>query len=293
MKSDATNPKIDKSPDDDHFAFGENWTSFLSEVDDARITAAENSLRALLGTNDLSEQTFLDAGCGSGLFSLAATRLGAKVTSFDLDPQSVACATELKHRYKETDNWRICSGSLTDQDFLQSLGTFDVIYCWGVAHHTGKMWPCIENLLPLTGSRGKIVLAIYNDQLYISRGWAGIKSTYQRLPRIAQPILVILVGAWAFLQRLCTTILAILLRAVTLRNPTTPIKNWIQDSRKRGMNSWHDLVDWVGGWPFEVARPEEVFCFVRDRGFILRELSTSLGHGCNEFVFQRSSAGEK
>jgi 2-polyprenyl-6-hydroxyphenyl methylase/3-demethylubiquinone-9 3-methyltransferase len=54
------------------------------------------------------------------------------------------------------------------------------------------------------------------------------------------------------------------------------------------MHAWYDLVDWVGGWPFEVAKPEEIFRFFRDRGFTLQELTTCSGHGCNEFVFIRS-----
>jgi 2-polyprenyl-6-hydroxyphenyl methylase/3-demethylubiquinone-9 3-methyltransferase len=54
------------------------------------------------------------------------------------------------------------------------------------------------------------------------------------------------------------------------------------------MSVWYDLVDWVGGYPFEVAKPEEVFDFYRKRGFELSRLKTSGGGlGCNEFVFIR------
>jgi 2-polyprenyl-6-hydroxyphenyl methylase/3-demethylubiquinone-9 3-methyltransferase len=54
------------------------------------------------------------------------------------------------------------------------------------------------------------------------------------------------------------------------------------------MSYWHDLIDWVGGYPFEVAKPEEVFDFCRERGFQLVELATAGGGpGNNQFVFQR------
>ena len=57
------------------------------------------------------------------------------------------------------------------------------------------------------------------------------------------------------------------------------------------MSRRHDLLDWVGGYPFEVATPEEVFAFCHDRGFELQELSTCGGGlGCNQFVFQHSSS---
>jgi len=58
----------------------------------------------------------------------------------------------------------------------------------------------------------------------------------------------------------------------------------------RGMSAWHDLLDWLGGYPFEVSRPEEVFDFYRKRGFTLERLTTAGGRlGCNEFVFRRTA----
>jgi 2-polyprenyl-6-hydroxyphenyl methylase/3-demethylubiquinone-9 3-methyltransferase len=154
------------------------------------------------------------------------------------------------------------------------------------------MWECIDNLLPRVAPGGTIVLAIYNDQQYVSRIWGGVKRTYQHLPSIARPTLVAAVGLSIFLKRAALTLLASALRLVTLRNPLVPALNWVRESQSRGMHGWYDLVDWVGGWPFEVARPEEVFRFVRDRGFTLRGMTTSLGHGCNEFVFVRDSVKE-
>lgn len=277
--------------DGGHFAFGLNWSRFLSALNDDRIEAAKRSVCDLLHVRDLAGRRFLDAGSGSGLFSLAAHQLGAEVVSFDLDQDSVACTREVQRRYASTSSdWQVTQGSLTDREFLQSLGEFDVVYCWGVAHHTGKMWEVLENLLPLVRDDGLIVLAIYNDQLYISRAWRGVKQFFQRLPAWLRPVLVAAVGAAAFLKRLATTVAASVLRLVTLRNPFTPFCNWARESQARGMHGWYDLVDWVGGWPFEVARPEAVFRFLRDRGFTLRELTTSLGHGCNEFVFERNSS---
>jgi 2-polyprenyl-6-hydroxyphenyl methylase/3-demethylubiquinone-9 3-methyltransferase len=219
---------------------------------------------------------------------LAANQLGADVTSFDLDPDSVTCTRAVKDRFRpDATNWNVIQGSLTDREFLSSLGEFDFIYCWGVAHHTGSMWRAIDNLLPLVKLGGSMVLAIYNDQLYVSRIWRGIKRIYHRLPRFIRPLYVASIGALIFLKRLAVTLLACCLRLITLRNPFTPIANWVRETQSRGMHGWYDLVDWVGGWPFEVAKVEEVFRFMRDRGFSLQELTTCIGHGCNEYVFIR------
>jgi hypothetical protein len=55
------------------------------------------------------------------------------------------------------------------------------------------------------------------------------------------------------------------------------------------MSRWHDLVDWVGGYPFEVAKPETVFEFFRGRGFELEWMLTCAGKpGCNQFVFRQA-----
>ncbi len=273
----------------DSFEFGANWSKFLSTVNDQRVEAATGSLTDLLADFDLKSKKFLDAGSGSGLFSLAANRLGAEVTSIDVDAQSVACTHELRKRYGvDLDSWTVSQGSILDQEFIAGLGSFDVVYCWGVAHHTGRMWDAIENLSSRVKPGGKMVLAIYNDELYVSQIWRSIKQLYNRLPAMLRPLVVLGVGSFGFAKRLCVTIAASALRLAKLRNPLVPFLNWIHSVKGRGMHAWFDLVDWVGGWPFEVAKPEEIFRAMRDKGFILSELTTSQGHGCNEFVFTKA-----
>ena len=111
----------------------------------------------IIAADSLAGLTFLDIGSGSGLFSLAARQLGASVVSFDYDPQSVACTTELKYRYFNGDeNWRILEGSVLDPAFLRSLGTFISYILRGVLHHTGAMWQALENVKLNTRVGGKL-----------------------------------------------------------------------------------------------------------------------------------------
>src|SRR5580698_3733321 len=265
----------------ERFAFGENWWRFLSVLDENRILSAEASLRRMLEVQDLRGKTFLDLGCGSGLFSLAARRLGARVHCFDYDPQSVACALELRRRYFPLDpDWRIEEGSALDRNYLSSLGSFEVVYSWGVLHHTGAMWEALENAAGLVAPGGKLFIAIYNDQGNISNRWRAIKRAYNGLPGSLRFLVTIPVLVHLYWRRTLKDFLH-----------GRPFESWRNEGKERGMSPWWDLIDWVGGLPFEVAKPESILDFYLDRGFTLRRLSTCGGSlGCNEYVFTRFAA---
>jgi 2-polyprenyl-6-hydroxyphenyl methylase/3-demethylubiquinone-9 3-methyltransferase len=265
----------------ERFEFGQNWSEFLSAIDDERIQQAEKSLKEMLEVDSLTGKTFLDIGSGSGLFSLAARRLGARVHSFDFDPKSVACTNQLKKTYfREDDSWKIEEASVLDKEFMKSLGQFDIVYSWGVLHHTGQLWSAVENAQERVAAGGKFFIALYNDTGSQSARWHWIKKTYNGLPAILRTPFAVLVTIPGELKLMTASVLTL--------NPRRYTDSWTNYRQNRGMTKWRDIVDWVGGYPYEVSTADEVFDFCRARGFVLTKLKCGyVGLGCNEFVFEK------
>ena len=265
--SEGTPPNFISKDKELRFKFGKNWKNFLSIVNERTIIDAEDSLKNMLKTESLEGKSFLDIGSGSGLFSLAAARLGANVHSFDYDVQSYECTKELKKRYLPYNkNWNIEQASVLDIEYLKQVGKFDIVYSWGVLHHTGKMWTALKNILNNTNPNGKMFIAIYNDQSLITIYWKFIKKFYNSKP-ISRPFIIFIHLFYPFLP-------VIILRFITRR------------VYPRGMNAWYDLIDWLGGYPFEVAKPDEIINFYETNGLRLSKLKTvGSRQGCNEYVF--------
>jgi 2-polyprenyl-3-methyl-5-hydroxy-6-metoxy-1,4-benzoquinol methylase len=267
------------------FAFGKNWKAFSDKyLNPERIAEAEKSLREFLNFDTLAGKTFVDVGCGSGLFSLAAHRLGAaKVVSFDVDADSTECCRRLRESAGSPDNWQVLNGSVLDADFVAGLGKFDIVYSWGVLHHTGRMWQAIESASKLAGDNGSMYIAIYNradgfaiypdGRMGPSSLWVAEKKIYSSLPPIIQNAIDYVLMA-----------VMVLMYLLSFSNPVRKIR---AHKALRGMSWRIDIKDWLGGYPYEYASVEEVFRFVCGLGFSLENLKSNNGLLNNEYLFKR------
>lgn len=258
------------------FDFGENWDHFSRDVlDGGRLAAAVDSLEALVGAGRLKDARVCDVGCGSGLFSIAAAVSGAAtVLGFDVNPRAVAVARRNLAALAPAAEARVSftEGSALDAGFAGTLGRFDVVYAWGSLHHTGAMWPAIETTARLVDDGGTLVLALYNRH-WSSPGWTAVKVVYNLTPRALRPVLNGVFGGIIYLATLAVT-------------RSSPLK------KERGMDFWYDVIDWLGGYPYEYAGIEEVRARVEAMGFRMeRALPPRVPTGCNEFVFRRVGGG--
>ncbi len=262
---------------DIRFGFGENWTRYLADISQERIDEAVTSLPKLLG-DSLTGKSMIDIGSGSGLFSLAARILGASVLSFDYDAKSVACTAELKRRFFPNDkNWQVAQGSILDKGYIEQLGQFDIVYSWGVLHHTGDMWKAISNAGLLVRKNGIFAIGIYNF-LPGRRGthtWQKLKRWYCAASPWKRTIWEYAYISW----NLCYLVMV-------GRNPLKVIREY---KKLRGMSWFRDVTDWLGGYPYEAATAGEILEFVRTNcGFTLIRQNVNTGLGVSEFVFRAS-----
>lgn len=253
------------------FSFGKNWESFISTVSDEQVRSALLDIEQWLGREKITGKTILDIGCGSGIHSLAFLMLGAeRIDSFDYDISSVNATRSLWERNAKSERWNIFQGSILDTGFTGRLPAYDIVYAWGVLHHTGDMWSAINNAAALVRDGGYLWISIYvKGPRYSSH--LQLKKRYNAASALGkwwmETVFIIKIMGW---------------RALNLKNPFA----W-NEKKSRGMDTYHDIVDWLGGLPYEVASEDEVVRFCLERSFVLYRIKVIGEGGCNVYVFRK------
>lgn len=257
----------------EHFDFGKNWAGYSELIDQDRIELATRSVHEFLP--DIRGKTFLDIGSGSGLFSLAALRLGAaRVHAIDLDEDSVATTKRVLSTFGDDSRWSVERRSVFELS-ADELGLFDIVYTWGVLHHTGDMWRAMERASEMVAPGGVLAFALY-ERTPLCGAWRFEKRAYMRAPARIQKIVM---GAYIAVRKAA--------RFMSGKGGKSQIL-------ERGMNLAFDAHDWLGGYPYESTDPDEVFEFMTKRKFVpvlqtqaKIQLAGLLGTGCSEYKYSR------
>ena len=275
---------VDLRQEEAHFAFGKNWAVYAEKIAQAEIDEAERGLSRLTGHERLDGKRFLDIGSGSGLHSLAALRLGAKeVVAVDIDADSVATTRAVLGRHAAGKTFRVERATIFELDSAE-LGTFDIVYSWGVLHHTGDMESAIRRAAALVRGGGQFIFALYR-RIWMDWFWKPEKRWYANAGPQAQ----------AHARAVYIALFRLGLR-LTGRRFSTYVADYRE--RNRGMDFHHDVHDWLGGWPYESISALEVDRLMADLGLVLLRQFVSkkrgrhsgvFGSGCDEYVYTRSA----
>jgi SAM-dependent methyltransferase len=260
------------------FEFGQNWKKYIERsFSQEKVEVSKGHILSFLGRNDLQGLTFLDIGCGSGLHSLGALQLGAaEVISFDYDAKSVE-ATSILYKYAgEPKHWKIMQGSVLDERFMASLPKADIVYSWGVLHHTGDVWRAIRNAALPVKKDGLFYIALYSADVQkdpTPEFWLDVKQRY-----LAASILQKRKMEWWYVWRFQMGYKISALRKV--------LRDMIEYRKNRGMSYFTDIRDWLGGWPMEFCYDDDVKKLVtKELGMELANIKT--GEANTEFLFRR------
>lgn len=262
----------------DRFEFGANWANFVDKhFSQERVDISRQHLLKFLARDSLQGLSVLDIGCGSGLHSLAAWQSGAaRILSFDYDPKSVETTRALHRLAKAPEAWEIIQGSVLDTNFMETLPRADLVYSWGVLHHTGDVWSAIRNTCDRVAPGGLMYLALYSADMTIDPPpayWLGVKKRY------------VAASSWQRRMMEAEYLWRFVLERKPWRLPELVLNAW-RYKKSRGMNFMTDVRDWLGGWPMEFCYDADVVQFVTGAGdFKLEKMKT--GEANTEFLFSR------
>jgi 2-polyprenyl-6-hydroxyphenyl methylase/3-demethylubiquinone-9 3-methyltransferase len=233
MNIEELKSKVPNLKDNGIFSFGFNWESYVDMImNEDIIERHKKDLDSIYKSFNLDIRGLdvIDIGSGSGLSSVCFERLGAKsITSLDIDKHSYNATLLTKNKFGNgSSKWDVINKSVLDG----IENKYDLVYSWGVLHHTGNMFQAINIASNAVRDGGYFHVALYIDgPTYLTH--LKTKQKFASLDRDEKiDYLLNYLGGSG--------------------------NDWfIPDNR--GMMKFHDALDWLGGLPYEVCNPNDLF----------------------------------
>jgi 2-polyprenyl-6-hydroxyphenyl methylase/3-demethylubiquinone-9 3-methyltransferase len=264
-----------------HFAFGKNWDLYSRQINPQHVENSKKDLIGLIQFESLEGMTVLDIGSGSGIHSLSMMLLGCRdLVSLDYDSDSVSTTKRILSDKIFKGDFQVIQADILKHIPELDGRTFDLVYSWGVLHHTGDMMKGIDRSIGYVKPGGLIALALYRKTLFCSI-WRIEKLVYSKSPKFLQNLI----------QKFYELVFALQTYLKTGKTFGSYKRGYLQ---KRGMEFSSDVHDWLGGYPYESIDPKYLIKYMEQLGFtmlnshIAKKQIGILGSGCDEFLFKNN-----
>jgi len=104
----------------------------------------------------------LEIGCGIGTDTVNFARHGAEVTAVDLSAKSLEIARQRVEVYGLADRVRLFAGSAEELASFVPKQTYDLVYSFGVIHHTPHPERVLEQARQFAGAGSTLKIMVYH-----------------------------------------------------------------------------------------------------------------------------------
>jgi ubiquinone/menaquinone biosynthesis C-methylase UbiE len=235
------------------------WTEYIPEYE-----ASENHWKMFYTPDEVKGKSVLDAGCGTGIFSIIFANNGAaRVKGIDISEGSLETGRSLKEKFG-LENIEFVKEDMLRLPFKDE--EFDIVWAWGTVHHTTDPLAAITELMRVLKRGGSLFLAVYK-RTRLTFIHEIIRRTLVRTPR----------RMWTFLSKVMAFFLA----------PVVFFFKKREKSRK-GEKLEELILDWYFVPIRHYYRPKEIQTFLEDRGFVIEKHLAASGRfdSSSNFIFK-------
>lgn len=138
--------------------YPEGTLGFFDEIKEYRYTKYAPWMLKTFNFEQYKGKKVLEIGVGSGIDHLELAKSEAILTGIDITPKSI----ELTKKNLELHGYQSNLLVADTENLPFKDETFDIVYSFGVLHHTPDIQKAIDEIFRVLKPRGKVLLSLYN-----------------------------------------------------------------------------------------------------------------------------------